>query len=78
VITTTSQFAGGFSTLTEEMTADRLPVEGRVPPAFHLIWRFTTKEYNQMEAYRFGKNPPKVDYRTLRFKDYLTPRSLDP
>ena len=27
----TRQFARGFSTLTEEMTADRLPVEGRVP-----------------------------------------------
>jgi len=23
-------------------------------------------------AYRFGKHPPKVDYRTLRFKDYLS------
>jgi beta,beta-carotene 9',10'-dioxygenase len=27
----TGQFARGFATLTEEMTADRLPVEGRVP-----------------------------------------------
>lgn len=27
----TGPFAGGFSTLTEEITADRLPVEGRVP-----------------------------------------------
>ena len=26
-----------------------------------------------MAAYRFGKHPPKVDYRTLRFKTYLTP-----
>jgi hypothetical protein len=25
-----------------------------------------------MAAYRFGKHPPKVDYRTLRFKSYLT------
>ena len=25
-----------------------------------------------MGAYRFGKHPPKVDYRTLRFKNYLT------
>src|SRR5437867_6614430 len=25
-----------------------------------------------MPAYRFGKHPPKVDYRTLRFKSYLT------
>ncbi len=24
-----------------------------------------------MPSYRFGKHPPKVDYRTLRFKDYL-------
>jgi carotenoid cleavage dioxygenase-like enzyme len=31
VITMTGQFARGFSTLTEEMTADRLPVNGRVP-----------------------------------------------
>lgn len=26
-----------------------------------------------MECYRFGKHAPKSDYRTLRFKDYLTP-----
>jgi hypothetical protein len=26
-----------------------------------------------MPNYRFGKQPPKIDYRTLRFKDYLTP-----
>jgi hypothetical protein len=25
-----------------------------------------------MNAYRFGKHPPKQDYRTLRFKKYLT------
>ena len=25
-----------------------------------------------MPSYRFGKHPPKRDYRTLRFKDYLT------
>lgn len=25
-----------------------------------------------MPAYRFGKHPPKVDYRTLRFKNYVT------
>lgn len=25
-----------------------------------------------MPGYRFGKHPPKADYRTLRFKDYLT------
>jgi hypothetical protein len=25
-----------------------------------------------MASYRFGKHPPKIDYRTLRFKDYLT------
>jgi hypothetical protein len=25
-----------------------------------------------MPSYRFGKYPPKVDYRTLRFKNYLT------
>src|SRR5215510_8627220 len=24
-----------------------------------------------MEMYRFGKNPPQRDYRTLRFRDYL-------
>ena len=22
-------------------------------------------------SYRFGKHPPKVDYRTLRLRDYL-------
>jgi hypothetical protein len=26
-----------------------------------------------MAKYRFGKHPPKVDYRTLRFMDYLMP-----
>ena len=26
-----------------------------------------------MPMYRFGKHPPKIDYRTLRFKSYLTP-----
>jgi hypothetical protein len=26
-----------------------------------------------MAAYRFGKHPPHVDYRTLRLKSYLTP-----
>lgn len=26
-----------------------------------------------MPSYRFGKHPPKSDYRTLRFKTYLTP-----
>ena len=36
-----------------------------------------------MPSYRFGKHPPKVDYRTLRLRDYLTtdiappPASLD-
>ncbi|SRR5579871_380041 len=25
-----------------------------------------------MSTYRFGKHPPKLDYRTLRFKNYLT------
>ena len=25
-----------------------------------------------METLRFGKHPPKIDYRTLRFKNYLT------
>ena len=25
-----------------------------------------------MPNYRFGKHPPKVDYRTLRFRDYVT------
>lgn len=27
---------------------------------------------NYIPKYRFGKHPPKADYRTLRFKDYLT------
>jgi hypothetical protein len=26
-----------------------------------------------MEGFRFGKHPPKIDYRTLRLRDYLTP-----
>ena len=31
-----------------------------------------------MPNYRFGKHPPKVDYRTLRFEDYLTPAIAPP
>jgi hypothetical protein len=31
-----------------------------------------------MASYRFGKHPPKVDYRTLRFKNYLTPGIAPP
>ena len=31
-----------------------------------------------MPNYRFGKHPPKVDYRTLRFKNYLTPEIAAP
>jgi hypothetical protein len=31
-----------------------------------------------MPNYRFGKHPPKVDYRTLRFKNYLTPAIAAP
>jgi len=31
-----------------------------------------------MATYRFGKHPPKIDYRTLRFKTYLTPQLAAP
>jgi hypothetical protein len=31
-----------------------------------------------MPTYRFGKHPSKHDYRTLRFKDYLTPKLNPP
>ncbi len=31
-----------------------------------------------MASYRFGKHPPKVDYRTLRFRNYLTPALAPP
>jgi hypothetical protein len=31
-----------------------------------------------MSAYRFGKHPPKQDYRTLRFKNYLTDKLAPP
>ncbi len=31
-----------------------------------------------MPGYRFGKHPPKLDYRTLRFKNYLTPAISPP
>jgi len=31
-----------------------------------------------MASYRFGKHPPQVDYRTLRFKDYLTAKLAAP
>lgn len=31
-----------------------------------------------MANYRFGKHPPKVDYRTLPFKDYWKPGMAAP
>jgi len=31
-----------------------------------------------MPTYRFGKHAPKLDYRTLRFKNYLTPKIAAP
>ncbi len=31
-----------------------------------------------MTTYRFGKHPPKIDYRTLRFKNYVTPKLSPP
>src|SRR5438067_11106486 len=31
-----------------------------------------------MPGYRFGKHPPKSDYRTLRFKNYLAPGLAPP
>src|SRR5579864_1856244 len=31
-----------------------------------------------MASYKFGKHPPKLDYRTLRFKSYLTPALAAP
>ncbi len=31
-----------------------------------------------MPAYRFGKHPPKIDYRTLRFKKYVTAKLAPP
>jgi hypothetical protein len=31
-----------------------------------------------MPEFRFGKHPPKLDYRTLRFKDYVTPALAPP
>jgi hypothetical protein len=31
-----------------------------------------------MPSYRFGKQPPKADYRTLRFRKYLTPEIAPP
>ena len=31
-----------------------------------------------MPGYRFGKHPPKKDYRTLRFRNYLTPALAPP
>ena len=31
-----------------------------------------------MPAVRFGKHPPKIDYRTLRFKKYVTSALADP
>ncbi len=31
-----------------------------------------------MSAYRFGKHPPKQDYRTLRFKNYLSDKLAAP
>ena len=37
----------------------------------HYLTKFTKKEGFPMPGYRFGKHPPKVDYRTLRFENYL-------
>jgi hypothetical protein len=31
-----------------------------------------------MATYRFGKHPPRIDYRTLRFGNYLTPAIAPP
>ncbi len=31
-----------------------------------------------MPNYRFGKHPPKIDYRTLRFRTYVTPKLAAP
>ncbi len=31
-----------------------------------------------MPRFRFGKHPPKIDYRTLRFRDYVTPKLAAP
>jgi hypothetical protein len=31
-----------------------------------------------MQGYRFGKHPPKTDYRTLRFRDYATAELASP
>jgi hypothetical protein len=36
------------------------------------------KEGKQMSAYRFGKHPAHLDYRTLRFRSYLTPQLAPP
>jgi hypothetical protein len=36
------------------------------------------EEHVPMPNYRFGKHPPKLDYRTLRFKSYLTPQIAPP
>ena len=31
-----------------------------------------------MQGYRFGKHPPKTDYRTLRFRDYVAAELAPP
>jgi hypothetical protein len=36
------------------------------------------EEFVSMAAYRFGKHPPKVDYRTLRFKTYAAAIAAPP
>src|ERR1700730_11264287 len=38
----------------------------------------TSRGVRSMASYRFGKHPPKQDYRTLRFKDYLLPGLAPP
>jgi len=55
---------------------DRFPdgaETGRMPRAASR-W----KGEHAMSAYRFGKHPPKHDYRTLRLKTYLTPALAPP
>src|ERR1035438_4937775 len=41
-------------------------------PSPSLACNANKERYLPMPAYRFGKHPPLADYRTLRFKSYLS------
>jgi hypothetical protein len=63
------------------MIHGRLNDKGRseAPDSFEtFIDKIKSQTAPFMKSYRFGKHPPKKDYRTLRFNDYLTAKLAPP